>query len=264
MAFGLLRPAVRFVAAALGATALSLAAAGAESAPDYSDAVLIDGFVRTVFGVEAFGRGPKQEAYRVKKWDRAGMTVAIVNLSKLDRSRQVEDFVATLGRSVENLRIAVTNDATKANAVIFLVDRRDYRATIRQTLPKGQDTRFLESNDCSAVTGGPKAYRLSRAFIYVVADEGESRFRHCLVEETVQSLGPVNDDRTLADSIFNDYSPVDRFTVFDWYIVNMLYDPRIRPGMTRRQAEAVLPEVIRDVRRRLPAVLSRAGAAGPR
>jgi DUF2927 family protein len=36
--------------------------------------------------------------------------------------------------------------------------------------------------------------------------------------------------------------------VYDQYILNILYHPRIRPGMTRAEVEAALPEVLPEVR----------------
>jgi hypothetical protein len=38
------------------------------------------------------------------------------------------------------------------------------------------------------------------------------------------------------------------FDVYDQYLLNILYDPRIRPGMTRDQVRALLPEVMPAVR----------------
>jgi len=38
------------------------------------------------------------------------------------------------------------------------------------------------------------------------------------------------------------------FDVFDQYILNLLYDPRIKAGMTIEEVKAVLPEALADVR----------------
>jgi hypothetical protein len=38
------------------------------------------------------------------------------------------------------------------------------------------------------------------------------------------------------------------FDVYDQYILNVLYDPRIKAGMTVQEVKAVLPEVLADVR----------------
>ena len=36
--------------------------------------------------------------------------------------------------------------------------------------------------------------------------------------------------------------------LYDQYLLNILYDRRIRPGMTRTEVEALLPEVLPQVR----------------
>lgn len=232
--------------------------AGADPARVYSDAALIDGFVKTVFGVEAASRAARSGTQRVKKWADGVVPLTIVNVARRDRTREVVDFVALLNRSVGNLRIEIEPTeapaGAKPRAVVFLVDRADYREVIRRTLPKGHDTGFLERQDCSAVVGGPDPYLLGQAMIYLVADEGDEKFHHCLVEEITQSLGPVNDDRSLTDSIYNDYNAVEGFQRFDWFILNMLYDERIRPGMTRAEARRALPAAIATARRRLEAL----------
>jgi hypothetical protein len=85
----------------------------------------------------------------------------------------------------------------------------------------------------------------------VVSDLGEGLFRRCLIEETLQGLGPANDNAGLGESVFNDYSKITRFTKFDQTIVNMLYHPRIRAGMTPDQVRPLLPGVLAEVKQRL-------------
>jgi len=58
----------------------------------------------------------------------------------------------------------------------------------------------------------------------------------------------MNDDQSLSHSVFNDTSRHSRFTVFDQIILNMLYDPRIKPGMSSKQIETLLPIVARDAK----------------
>jgi hypothetical protein len=73
-----------------------------------------------------------------------------------------------------------------------------------------------------------------------------------MVEEVLQGLGPVNDNRSLDESVFNDRSRHSSFTSFDRHILNMLYDPRVEPGMTKMEVSRVLPEVAAEVQARLP------------
>jgi hypothetical protein len=48
--------------------------------------------------------------------------------------------------------------------------------------------------------------------------------------------------------MFNDNVSMGYFDVYDQYILNLLYDPRIKPGMTVLEVRALLPEVLTDVR----------------
>jgi len=48
--------------------------------------------------------------------------------------------------------------------------------------------------------------------------------------------------------MFNDNVSMGHFDVYDQYLINLLYDPRIKAGMTVQDVKAVLPEVLGDVR----------------
>jgi hypothetical protein len=44
--------------------------------------------------------------------------------------------------------------------------------------------------------------------------------------------------------MFNDQVQMGYFDVFDQYLLNILYDPRVKVGMTIDETKAVLPEVL--------------------
>jgi Protein of unknown function (DUF2927) len=48
--------------------------------------------------------------------------------------------------------------------------------------------------------------------------------------------------------MFNDDVQMGFFDVYDQYLVNMLYDPHVRPGMTRDEVSALLPDIFPTVR----------------
>jgi hypothetical protein len=257
---------VRRLLAALALCALALGPAGAQGAP-FSDAELVRGFVLTVFGSEAESARNNATSRVVKKFT-GPVSFSVVSTSRVERRQTVRAFLHALSDSVAHLTLTPTGDRQAADLVIYLVDRVDYAATIRRTVWPGVDTAFLEDNHCSAVIAARRT-GIERANIYLVADEGFSELSHCMVEEVAQSLGPANDSPLLTDSIFNDTSRLNAFGLFDWFILNMLYDPRVRPGMTEAQVRPILPEVIADVRARMPRVLPGGGdvpmgSTGPR
>ena len=73
-------------------------------------------------------------------------------------------------------------------------------------------------------------------------------FHDCAYEELLQSLGPINDDRSVPWTMFNDDVQMGFFDLYDQFLLNLLYDPRVRPGMTREQVKKLLPEILPAVR----------------
>jgi hypothetical protein len=64
----------------------------------------------------------------------------------------------------------------------------------------------------------------------------------------LQSLGPINDTNSVPWTMFNDAVQMGYFDIYDQYILNILYDPRVHAGMTVNEVQDVLPEVLIDVR----------------
>lgn len=222
------------------------AAAGVANA--FTTAEIADGFLKTVFGGEG-PTGHDAESRLVHKFTRP-VRVSVESRSRfVDRRAEVRAFVRRLDRLVPNLTITNVTRASRSNMQVYLVDRGNYRAVIREVAPAGTDTRFIETNECSALTGGDKPGVLDHAVVFVVVNEGASRFRACMVEEITQSLGPVNDDPSLPFSIYNDESGVDGFGLFDWFILTTLYDRRIKPAMTKAEVTPLLPAAIGDARK---------------
>lgn len=210
----------------------------------YTDDQLKSAFYRTVFGAEYTHWGSQSDI--VKKF--AGpVRVYIDNRSRHDRRADVVQFVRSLPRLIRGLEVQIVTSPAQANFRVHLVDRRQYRRVVRGLY--GSKHMHVPGRCLVRVYSRPSGIRRSDAVI--VADEGEFLFQRCMVEEVLQGLGPVNDSEALRDSVFNDTSGHTRFTKHDRYILNMLYHPRIRPGMNAAEVAAVLPSVIHDVRRHL-------------
>ena len=79
-------------------------------------------------------------------------------------------------------------------------------------------------------------------------DAGEFTFYHCAYEELLQALGAINDDQSVPWTMFNDDVQMGFFDFYDQYLLNILYDPRIRPGMSKEEVGAILPEVLSTAR----------------
>lgn len=223
-----------------------LTASPSRAASDsFSTEELLRGFEKTVFGLEY--RSWSWRPYLVKKFTRP-VTFYVHNLSKQNRTRMVHRFIRDIDKRIGGLQTRITNDPAKANFDVYVVDRAQYVPVVKKDIYKN-DRAKVPGRCLVRVVSGRDGIKRSSAVI--VSDEGEFLFKRCLVEEILQGLGPMNDDKALTHSVFNDTSRHSRFTVFDQIILNMLYDPRIRPGMSMKQTKPLLPLVARDARRRV-------------
>ncbi|MBS1180677.1 MAG: hypothetical protein H6Q99_557 [Proteobacteria bacterium] len=216
--------------------------ARAESIVRFSDDELLDGFQKTVFGVEYGGLAAGSG---VKKFNGA-VRIRVVNLADKDRQREITGFVARLPRLVRGLDIRMAGPGDSPNFTVYVVDRADYVDTVRTDVLGS--SRAAVPGQC-LVRVFPSSLGIVRSTAVIVSDEGDSLFRRCMVEEILQGLGPMNDNAALYASVFNDRSRHDRLMPFDRAVVSMLYDRRIRPGMTSTEVSTLLPLILADVRR---------------
>ncbi len=233
------------VVVALAAMLAGASGAAAGEPKRYGDKELFAGFEKTVFGLEyASSNGG---AFYVKKYT-GPVRVFVDNRATRNRRAAVTGFIAETRRAIRGLDIAVVSKAEAANFHLYVVDRADYDRVVRSEVFGDRGASSVGA--CMVrVRSDRNGIRTSSAVI--VSDEGEFLFRRCLVEETLQGLGPLNDDRSLAHSVFNDGSRLSRLTRHDRFVLNMLYHPSVRPGMSKAEARAVLPQVLEDVRRHL-------------
>ena len=69
----------------------------------------------------------------------------------------------------------------------------------------------------------------------------------CLDEEVVQALGLPNDDASVRPSIFNDDEEFAFMTRHDADLLRILYDPRLKPGMTEAEAAPIVRRIVDEM-----------------
>jgi hypothetical protein len=212
----------------------------------FSDAEIIDGLFKVSFGAEFHIAGGVD---RIRKYE-GPILVYIDNKARPDRSPQVAEVVADIHKRIRDLDISVTSQRDEAQIIVSLVYDRDLAHAIRSLYGIDRARRIQRSLEPQCLSGFRKdeASRILHSDVLIVADAGEFVFYDCIYEELLQSLGPINDDTTVPWSMFNDDVQMGFFDRYDQYLLNILYDRRIRPGMTRTDVEALLPQVLPDVR----------------
>ncbi len=85
-----------------------------------------------------------------------------------------------------------------------------------------------------------------RAFAVIRAEHSDLMSLACLHEEVAQGLGLPNDSPRARPSVFNDDQEFALLTPMDEALLAMLYDPRLRPGMTLDQVRPVVEMLARE------------------
>ncbi|HXN70659.1 MAG TPA: DUF2927 domain-containing protein [Bradyrhizobium sp.] len=211
----------------------------------FTDSEIADGFLKTAFGAEYHLAG---RVDRIRKYVMPVRVYADGN--RPDRKAQLAKVVADIGQRVQHLDIAVAGTSQDANVVVKLVRDRDLYRTITTSYGRERAKEIRTSLDPQCLSGFRKndKYEIEHSDVILTVDNGDFVFLDCAYEELLQSLGPINDTSSVPWTMFNDNVSMGFFDVYDQYILNILYDPRIKPGMTVEEVKAALPEVLVDVR----------------
>jgi len=212
----------------------------------FTDAEILDGFFKIVLNAEYHVAG---RVDRIRKYDRP-VRIYVDSRAKPDRRRQVAEVVADIRARVKHLDIATTDDRLAANVTVTLVRDRDLNRTLIAFYGRERAKHIQRSLEPQCLSGFRKddSFRIQRSDVILVVDAGDFIFYDCVYEELLQALGPINDDSSVPWSMFNDDVQMGFFDVYDQYILNLLYHPRVRPGMTGPELRALIPHILPEVR----------------
>lgn len=249
---------IPFFAAALAAVTISLALAtraGAEpptiaarqkaEKKSFTDSEIVDGFMKTAFGAEYHLAG---RVDRIRKYEVPVRVFA--DGVRADRKAQIGKIVADIAARVRHLDIAMVDDNDDANVLVKLVRDRDLYRTIAAFYGSARAKEIKSTLDPQCLSGFRKneKFEIEHSDVILTVDNGDFVFLDCAYEELLQSLGPINDTASVPWTMFNDNVSMGYFGVYDQYLLNLLYDPRVKAGMTVQEVRAVLPAVLADVR----------------
>jgi hypothetical protein len=211
----------------------------------FTDSEIAEGFFKTAFGAEYHLAG---RVDRIRKYHVPVRVFA--EGGRADRKAQLAKVVADIGLRIQHLDIAMAETSDGSNVLVRLVRDRDLNRTIATFYGSERAREINTSLDPQCLSGFRKndKFEIEHSDVFLTIDSGDFIFLDCAYEELLQSLGPINDTSSVPWTMFNDNVSMGFFDVYDQYILNILYDPRIKAGMTVAEVKAVLPEVLGDVR----------------
>ena len=109
--------------------------------------------------------------------------------------------------------------------------------TIFDRLPRAIHCLVIAFSD---LQGG---YDYDQAIALIRAEHPDLLTQSCIHEEVAQGLGVGNDSPSARPSIFNDDDEFALLTTHDELLLRILYDPRLRPGMTKDEALPIAAEI---------------------
>jgi len=164
--------------------------------------------------------------------------------------------VRRLMRTITRLTgLEITEAQTDLNFLILITtpaERDHFAEQLGQLNPALQSTfdfwRRTSSVICVAnnLFSGSDSNRIVAGLVAIGSETTGLLRKACLNEEIVQALGLANDHPDVRPSIFNDDSEFALLTEHDEYLLRILYDPRLRPGMTTTEAMPIVRQIVNE------------------
>ncbi|WGR62704.1 DUF2927 domain-containing protein (plasmid) [Paracoccus ferrooxidans] len=167
---------------------------------------------------------------------------------------EIAGFAARLAR-ISGHPVAVTGGA--GNVAVLILNEDERRAigprlaalvpgippgdivALRDLAPQNYCTVFAYSNGNSPV--------YAQAVALIRAELPPRLRRSCIHEELAQGMGLANDSPRARPSIFNDNEEFAYLTRHDELLLQILYDARLRPGMTEAEARPIVLQIAREL-----------------
>lgn len=173
------------------------------------------------------------------------------------RRSDLAEIAAYLARLSDLTGLSIRIDRLAPNFLVLVenpAERRGAEPRIRTFAPStsaaalGSALDLAPSIYCTVfgyTSGNSGEY--DRALALVRGELPDLMRRACLHEEIAQGLGLINDDPHARPSIFNDNEEFALLTRQDELMLRILYDPRLRPGMTLDEARPIVQAIAAEL-----------------
>lgn len=201
-----------------------------------------DAFIQVVLKNEY---GPQR--LRVRKWQQP------IKLWLEDPSPEAAQHISLVHMqsahlaSLTGLRIEMAPSAAQANFFVLFSVAATWHADVarisgqaRLTPPRNAACMFGIQTDAAS--------QIKRAWVVIPVDHASEHraLLSCVVEEMTQALGLPNDADSVFPSIFNDKTPEALLTGLDVVLIQLLYQPQVKAGMTPMQVSPVVMQLLQQ------------------
>lgn len=230
----------------------------------FSKRNLVDNFIRIAMYDEYVNSGgqiiARETESRLRRWERPiymkvefGPSVPLAQRSK-DRAK-ISSYVQRLSR-LTGVPIRMTTGAANYNVLILNEDERRSAASRLQKIAPGIGatslravTNMSSSTLCLvfAYSENNNSATYAKAVAVIRGEHPDLLRLSCFHEELAQGMGLANDSPAARPSIFNDDEEFGLLTHHDELLLQMLYDKRLRSGMTPQQARPIAEQIASEL-----------------
>lgn len=241
---------ISIATAALGASGKQPAPAGSlEGAPAqytrFSVAELAHGFIALAFGSDLrIGARP----LGIRRFDHP-IRARVIGGGTVDRIDAMSRVIEEYARAVPNLELSIASSTASADIELRLIDEKDFRSALQAAFGAKIAKAFVARTDPQCMTSVRSTFdgKIVHSVSFIIVDKGDDVFRDCAYHELLHAFGLSNHDRQIPWTTLNQNRMVGYLTGYDRSLLTLLYDPRIKAGMTARQVRAVLRRAIAEL-----------------
>jgi len=230
----------------------------------FTERDLVRNFIKIAFYEEYSDTGgqlvARERASRLHRWQKP-VTLSVEFGASVDPATRTRDsnevvrftrrLARVTGHSIRNV------PAGAGNFRVFMVNEDERRAlgpALKRIMPNISPTalntvaNLPRSTYCLAFATDPEGDGSYDQAVAVIRAEHPDLLRaSCIHEEVAQGLGLSNDYALARPSIFNDDEEFAFLTRHDELLLKMLYDPRLRPGMTEMEARPIVERIAHEL-----------------
>jgi hypothetical protein len=190
----------------------------------------------------------------LKRWRGTIRYKLIGDAHTWEDAREIEQLTARIG-NLTGLTFVRSSDA---HDMLISIASPEGREQVSQQFADRNMPVYKERYDiwrrtpnwmCGATLSASNAdrSRLVYAHIFIGSEVTGLLRKACIQEEIVQSLGLTNDSDEARPSIFNDDQEFAILTDHDALLLQVLYDPRLKPGMPADQAMPIVRRILEEL-----------------
>lgn len=160
-----------------------------------------------------------------------------------EQKRLVTEHAELMGRATG---LSVKYDPVDPNLVVFFGSEEELQPYLDNWARGGDRLNWpgFFRSECFAWVGGPGDD--PRAMAFILQGLSERRNRLCIVQEMTQALGLFGDTDGRPDTSFASWGGADHLTEEDLALIGILYDSRLRSGMSESVGMAIVQRIIAE------------------